>query len=163
MFWPFEASLGSHPNLRGESLRTPAVNHCLNVEQLLDTSYRYRTSWCSSTWMRQNTALKVNTRRSIPMWDFSSATIAPIMVNANVKHNPTLTLILILILTTELLVIRKFPEIRKFWKERQYFRGKINAQYALRRRQQGFWLSLMWYLIHLNSLIQAFEFRCQEN
>ena len=43
---------------------------------------------------------------------------------------------------SELLVFRKFPEIRKFWKERQYFRKKqMNAQYALRRRQQGIWLS----------------------
>ena len=43
--------------------------------------------------------------------------------------------------TVELLIFRKFPEIRKFWKESQYFRKKKNAQYALRRRQQGYWLS----------------------
>ena len=41
----------------------------------------------------------------------------------------------------ELPFFRKFPDIRIFWKERQYFRRKKNAQYALRRRQQGFWLS----------------------
>ena len=66
---------------------------------------------------------------------------------------------------SELLVFRKFPEIRKFWKERQYFRKKqINAQYALRRRQQGSKaFDFLNVRIHLNSLCQAFELRYQEN
>ena len=44
--------------------------------------------------------------------------------------------------SSELLVFRKFPEIRKFFEKKGGISGnKINAQYALRRRQQGFWLS----------------------
>ena len=64
---------------------------------------------------------------------------------------------------SELLVFRKFPEIRKFWKD-SLSGEKINKCIICFEKKAARLLTfLMWYFIHLNNLSQAFELRYQEN